>query len=57
MPQPSARSRALELAADFAVQAPSGYSTLPWRLDREPDRLLIRADRSRGLTALDPGGR
>ena len=57
MTQPSARTRALELAADYAVQAPSVHNTQPWRLELECDHLLIRADRSRRLSALDPRGR
>ena len=51
------RSRALEEAADLAVQAPSVHNTQPWRIELQPDRLVLRADRGRQLTALDPLGR
>jgi hypothetical protein len=58
MPQPFPRRQALELAADFAVQAPSVHNTQPWRIELQPeDRVLIRADRSRRLAAVDPRGR
>jgi nitroreductase len=49
--------RALEHAAELAVLAPSVHNSQPWRLELQPDRLLIRADRSRQLTAMDPAGR
>lgn len=49
--------RALEEAADLAVLAPSVHNTQPWRIDLHDDRLVLRADRARGLTALDPLGR
>lgn len=55
--RPDQRSAALEQAADLAVLAPSVHNTQPWRLELRPDRLLIRADRSRQLTAMDPMGR
>jgi nitroreductase len=47
----------LHRAADYAVLAPSVHNTQPWRLDVHPDRLEIRADRSRQLTVMDPTGR
>jgi len=50
-------SGALERAVDFAVLAPSVHDTQPWRLELRPEALLIRADRSRQLTATDPSGR
>jgi nitroreductase len=49
--------RALEHAAELAVLAPSVHNTQPWRLELQPDRLLVRADRSRQVTAMDPTGR
>lgn len=52
-----ARSRALERAVDCAVRAPSVHNTQPWRFELEPDRMVIRADRARQLTHLDPVGR
>lgn len=51
------RSRALEEAADLAMKAPSVHNTQPWRIELQPDRLILRADRSRQLRALDPLGR
>jgi nitroreductase len=51
------RARALEHAADAAVLAPSVHNTQPWQIELRPDRLLLRADRSRQLTATDPLGR
>src|SRR4051794_16658510 len=53
----SARSRVLEDAADYAVQVPSVHNTQPWRIEFHPGRMVIRADRRRQLTALDPKGR
>ena len=52
-----ARSAALERAVDLAVLAPSVHNTQPWRLELGPDRLILRADRDRQLTAMDPTGR
>ena len=52
-----ARSRVLEHAVDYAVQAPSVHDTLPWRIELQPGRMLLRGDRTRQLTALDPRGR
>jgi nitroreductase len=51
------RARAVEAAADQARLAPSVHNTQPWTLIARPDRLEIRADRSRQLTVLDPTGR
>jgi nitroreductase len=51
------RARAVEAAADQARQAPSVHNTQPWTLITRPDRLELRADRSRQLTVLDPTGR
>jgi nitroreductase len=67
-PRPSGRSAtqhgvaqewsdALERAVDFAVLAPSVHDTQPWHLELRPGALLIRADRSRQVTATDPSGR
>ncbi|SOC49593.1 Nitroreductase family protein [Blastococcus aggregatus] len=49
--------RALEHAADLAVLAPSVHNTQPWSIGMHLDRMEIRVDRSRQLTALDPQGR
>jgi len=52
-----ARTRALEQAADLAVLAPSVHNTQPWLIELQPDRMQLRADRTRQLSALDPQGR
>ena len=48
---------ALEVAADRGRLAPSVHNTQPWTFALFPDRLELRADRSRQLTVLDPDGR
>ena len=53
----SSAATALERGAGLAVLAPSVHNTQPWLLELHPDRLVVRADRSRQLTALDPTGR
>jgi nitroreductase len=56
-PQADDRARAVEAAADQARLAPSVHNTQPWTLITRPDRLELRADRTRQLTVLDPMGR
>ena len=53
----AARAEALEHAADLARLAPSVHNTQPWTLVLGDGRLVLRADRGRQLTALDPNGR
>ena len=48
---------ALRRGVEFAVLAPSVHNTQPWLFELHDDRLAVRADRSRQLTALDPTGR
>jgi nitroreductase len=48
---------ALEHAADRGRLAPSVHNTQPWTFVLHPDRLELRADRSRQLAVLDPDGR
>jgi nitroreductase len=48
---------ALETAADSGRLAPSVHNTQPWTFALSPDRLELRADRSRQLAVLDPEGR
>jgi nitroreductase len=52
-----ARTAALEAAVDRAVLAPSVHNTQPWTFVLGPDRVEVRADRSRQLTVIDPLGR
>jgi nitroreductase len=54
---PAAWTEALEYAADRGRLAPSVHNTQPWAFVLLDDRLELRADRSRQLTALDPSGR
>jgi len=51
------RMVALEDAADAAMLAPSVHGSQPWTIVLHPDRLELRADRSRQLAAVDPAGR
>ena len=51
------RARALEQAADRAARAPSVHNTQPWRIELQPDHLVLRCDPSRRLPVLDPLGR
>ncbi|GAA3162332.1 nitroreductase family protein [Blastococcus jejuensis] len=50
-------ARALEQAADRAARAPSVHNTQPWRIELQPDHLVLRDDPSRQLKVLDPQGR
>jgi nitroreductase len=61
-PRPAAGSAqawraALEVAADRGRLAPSVHNTQPWTFVLFPDRLELRADRTRQLGAVDPQGR
>ena len=47
----------LEDAVDHGRLAPSVHNTQPWTFALFPDRLEVRADRSRQLPVLDPHGR
>ena len=49
--------RALEEAADHGRLAPSVHNSQPWTFALYPDRLELRADRTRRLAVLDPDGR
>jgi nitroreductase len=54
---PDVVAPALEDAVDQGRLAPSVHNTQPWTFVLFPDRMEIRADRSRQLTVLDPAGR
>ncbi|HZA73546.1 MAG TPA: hypothetical protein VE476_11620, partial [Propionibacteriaceae bacterium] len=41
----------------YAVRAPSGHNTQPWRFDIAEGRLHLYADRSRALPVVDPEDR
>ncbi|SDL88143.1 hypothetical protein SAMN05660642_01117 [Geodermatophilus siccatus] len=56
-PAAQARAVALEAAVDRAVRAPSVHNTQPWTFVLGPDRVEVRADRTRQLTVIDPLGR
>ena len=56
-PSPEERGRALELARARVVAAPAVLGARPWRLELHPDRLALRADRTRQPTAPDATGR
>jgi nitroreductase len=47
---------AAEDALAVAVRAPSIHNTQPWSWRLTPDRLVLRADRSRQLEVADPDG-
>jgi nitroreductase len=47
----------LRAAAELALAAPSIFNTQPWSWVVHPDLLLLRADRQRQLTSVDPSGR
>ncbi len=52
----SVRER-LRFLVRYAVQAPSGHNTQPWKFVIGNDRLELRADRSRALPVVDPRDR
>ena len=47
----------LEFCVRYAVLAPSGHNTQPWRFKIERDTVELWADRSRALPVIDPEGR
>jgi hypothetical protein len=46
-----------KLALRYAVRAPSGHNTQPWRFEINDGRLHLYADRSRRLPVVDPADR
>ncbi len=41
----------------YAVLAPSSHNTQPWKCEIDGNEIVLRADRSRAMPALDPQGR
>lgn len=56
-PRTAPRREQLEFLVGYAVLAPSGYNTQPWRFVIEDDAVHLHADPERALSALDPDGR
>jgi len=56
-PRPKQDEAALRQAIAYALRAPSSHNTQPWRLRLSADRIELRADESRRLSVVDPGGR
>jgi nitroreductase len=56
LPAAGARER-LAFCLRYAVLAPSGHNTQPWRFRRAGDALELRADRARALPVVDPEDR
>lgn len=54
---PDRWQRVMEDAVDDGRLAPSVHNTQPWTFVLFPDRIELRADRSRQLAVLDPDGR
>lgn len=54
---PARWAQAAENAVDHGRLAPSVHNTQPWTFVLFPDRIELRADRSRQLAVLDPDGR
>jgi hypothetical protein len=54
---PPGWNEAAEDAVDHGRLAPSVHNTQPWTFVLFPDRIELRADRSRQLAVLDPDGR
>ncbi|HEU0025359.1 MAG TPA: hypothetical protein VFQ12_12040, partial [Thermoleophilaceae bacterium] len=47
----------LEFALRYAILAPSGHNTQPWRFRIRGDTVEVHADRMRALAIVDPAGR
>ncbi len=47
----------LRAAVEYAVRAPSGHNSQPWRFEAAGDELRLRRDRGRSLPVVDPEDR
>jgi hypothetical protein len=47
----------IKFLLNYAILAPSGRNTQPWRFKLQPDGVLVYADASRSLAAADPDNR
>ncbi len=47
----------LHFLLGYAILAPSSHNTQPWLFEIEGNEVLLRADRTCAMTALDPDGR
>ncbi len=56
-PHDAAPQDQLRFLLGYAVLAPSSHNTQPWKWEIEGNEVLLRADRDRAMTALDPDGR
>jgi len=56
-PRTAPRRKQLEFLVGYAVLAPSGYNTQPWRFVIDDDAVHLHTDPDRALPALDPNGR
>ena len=54
---PAATLRELRTVVTRSVRAPSVHNTQPWQFTASPVALVLRADRRRQLSVLDPTGR
>jgi nitroreductase len=56
-PRGGTEAQIWEFLLRYAVRAPSGHNTQPWRFDIADGRLCLYADRSRALPVVDPEDR
>jgi len=56
-PADGPRAAQLRFAVGYAVLAPSGHNTQPWRFAVAGDTVAVRADRTRALPVADPDRR
>ena len=56
-PRDGSTAEQLEFLLHYALLAPSGHNTQPWRFRIADERVEIRADRSRALPVVDPDDR